>query len=830
MAYPAEASNKTNVGKSLSQLKTVEDLIKKFECIKQYRSSLERQWKLNLAFYKGRQYSYYPPNSSRLESLAVDEGSKPRHRVRIVSNQIMPGAHTLLAMLTKTKPRIFATPGSGAENEVRASQMANSLLEYWWQDMRLDEKLDEALLWSIIASSGYWKITWDNFASKQMRFMLDPQGNPITDDTIKQEFKKQLAEQGVEPQEKIVYMGDIKIDVMSPFDVYPDPTAQTFEECKFIVCKHTLDPDEIKARWGATVSPNATPATPDANVPYANAPDANELSVRTVYIGYFKPSPAMPNGRYVVWLDGSDKKILKDEKWPYPSNDLPFVKFSGLRVPGSVYDDSFVTHALPLQKELNRTVSQIVEYKNLTINPVMVAPIGSLRTRRTTEPGQVLEYAPIGNGLKPEFENLPTLPAYVFEHLADISARLQEIFMSPEVVQGKVPPNVEAGVAIDLLQEMATDKLAPIIKLIEIALAQSGQQMLSLAQKYYVEPRLMKIRGSGGSTQVKQFVAADIAGNISFHAEIGSGLPRTRAGKQARIEKMVELGIVPPNRAIRYFDMADLKGLEAQFQLQEEFAHRLQDKIVEGIPINPEAVQQAVQSAQQGINLDTGQALQSMQEAQMMVHNAGLKPPMGIDYDTHLDVVSQFMAGIEFDELPTATRVDFQTYYANLFQARIAAIPPPPYEAPKVSYQIRGTTGPTGASKLLGATGIKTTPEEQLEPPLETWISDSVDKPDTDAAGPGQEANQLADAAKTVLTAKLADAESKHAAAMKSVEHQQNVTHTQRTHQYDVAQSTLKTAQEGEKLRKMKAEADTAEKKARQSDFRKPKTTTAKKK
>src|SRR2546422_1206003 len=60
---------------------------------------------------------------------------------------LFPYTTLFRSQLTKTKPRIFATPGSGDENEIRAAQMAESLLEYWWQDMALDEKLDEALLW-----------------------------------------------------------------------------------------------------------------------------------------------------------------------------------------------------------------------------------------------------------------------------------------------------------------------------------------------------------------------------------------------------------------------------------------------------------------------------------------------------------------------------------------------------------------------------------------------------------------------------------------------------------------------------------------------------------
>lgn len=759
-AFPNNTKSQA-LGKPLSQLKTAEDLIEKLDAIRNYRMPLEKQWKLNLAFYKGKQYSFYPPRSNRLESLLTDEGSKPRHRVRLISNQIMPGVHTLLAQLTKTKPRIYATPGSGADAEIRAAQMAESLFEHWWGDLGLDEHLDEALRWSIIGGSGYWKISWDPYAAKQMRFVLDPQGQPIVDEALKTEFIAQLQQHGVEPQEKVVYMGDIKVEALSPFDVYIDPAAKVFEDAKFIICAHNLDPDEIKVRWGKDLQADAVPVSPDQNLPFQNAPDSRAMTVRRIYVGYFKPTAAMPNGRYVVFTEGADKQILADEKWPYPTHDLPIVRFHGVRVPGSIYDDAVVTHAVPLQKELNRTISQIVEYKNYTINPVMTAPVGSLQTRRTTEPGQVLEYAPIGNGLKPEFEQLPSLPPYVFNHLENISARLQDAFLSASVLEGKVPPNVEAGIAIDLLQEMATDKLAPLVKLIESSLARSGQLMLSLAQKYYIEPRLLKIRGSGGSTQVRQFAKADIDGNISIKAEVGSGLPRTRAGRQARIERMVELGILDPKRAIRHIEVADLEGVQKNIQANEDFAYRNIEKIIAGRPINPEAIQEATQALQQGINPETGESLQSPEEAQTILFRASLTPPLGIDFDTHIDVTSNFMVGVEFEQLNPQSRLAVTTYFNKLLQEASKRSPKPQPEAVKVNYQLRGTTGPSTSSKILQAAGLSITPEDTLEPPLETWVTDSIDKPDTDASGPGQEGNDPSMMAKALVEMKMADAKLK---------------------------------------------------------------------
>ena len=817
MAAPVNEASRSPIGKSPSQLKTVDDLCKKVDALERWRLPLFRQWRLNLAFYKGKQYVYYPARSDRLESLAVEDGLKPRHRVRLVSNQIMPGAHSLLAQLTKTKPRMYATPGGGGEQEVRASEMAEQLLEYWWSDFKMDEKLDEALLWSIIGSAGYWLIYWNPYAAKQMRFTLGPDGQPIIDDTLKTEFVGQLEQMGIEPKEKVIYMGDICVETLSPFQVLLDPGSHTFEEAKYAIIIQDLDPDEVRTRWGKTVTPNVAPASPDSTVPFGNSAGAFELSLRRVYTGYFKPTAAMPNGRVVSWIDGGDKQILSDEKWPYPTHELPLVKFPGMRVPGSVYDDAVVSHAIPLQKELNRTISQIVEYKNLTIAPVMTAPVGTLRTRRTTEPGQVIEYAPTAAGLKPEFEQVQALPPYVFNHLQDISARLKEIFLSADVLQGNVPPNVEAGIAIDLLQEMAVDKLAPIIKLIEMSLAKAGQQMLALAQQYYVEPRLLKIQGSGGSTQVKQFENADIAGNITIHVETGSGLPRTRAGRQARIERLVELGLIDPRRALRYLELADLGDVERLMQANEAKAYRTIDQILQGETVNPVAVyelqqqmQAQMQSGQPVTDPDSGEPFQSEQDVATALHKAGLQPPPGIDFDTHLDIIGTYMMSIEFPTLPIPVQQDFQTYWWNILQAKFNLMPLPDAAPSKVSLSIRSTAGPTATSKILERSGIAVSPDDLTEPPIQSTVETQI-RDNLSGDPSGQDGESIADSINAASLAHESDQRQEHAdvaATQKAAVHAHSMAQSQEMHLL--------------KLREQAAKTHLAERKARETRINKP--------
>ena len=562
-------------------------LVKMIDELERKRYLMERQWKLNLAFYKGKQYVFYNRKSRRIESLPTDEGDKPRYRVRLVANQIAPHSHALLARLTKTKPTFFATPGQASFEAMKATEVAESLLEYWWDHFHLASKREEAMLWAIICGNGFWKISWNDKVGDSVKLMVDPDGQPIVNPILEHFFKKRLEDAGLESDdfEREVFEGDIQVDVMAPFDVYLDDSAQVFEDCQYAICVHPMSPEEIFAKYGVRLKANAVNRYPDETLPgaFGIAESKTVDNVRIVYYGYFLPGGKYPQGRFVVFVKNPNL-VLYDSDWPYPFKKLPIVKFPGVRVPGQLWDTSVVENAIPLQKELNRTLSQMIEYKNLTLKPQMLAPVGSLRQRMTDEPGAIFEYNPVA-GKVPESIPLPGMPAYVFEHLTDLGERLKDTFGLTDIIQGQVPPNVEAGIAIDLLQEAATDRLAPQIMMMEKTLENAGNLMLAMAQKYYQEPRIIMINGSGSRPKVERFESADILSGIQVKVETGSGLPRTRAGKQARVMQMLQLGIISPAKAYKYLDMGDFRNLQAQFEADEDQAMREHDKLMDGLPV-----------------------------------------------------------------------------------------------------------------------------------------------------------------------------------------------------------------------------------------------------
>jgi hypothetical protein len=109
--------------------------------------------------------------------------------------------------------------------------------------------------------------------------------------------------------------------------------------------------------------------------------------------------------------------------------------------------------------------------------------------------------------------------------------------------------------------------------------------------------------------------------------------------------------------------------------------------------------------------------------------DAGLQPLTFENKATHLETHGAYMKSQEFELLPPDIQARFYKHF-ELTQQAVAAESSPPVEQPRVSLQLRGAVGPTVGSKMLNQAGVdNVTPEELLEPPLDTVVIDNKDKP-----------------------------------------------------------------------------------------------------
>jgi hypothetical protein len=729
-----------------------------------------REWQQNIEFYKGNQWVFWNRASNRVETLPVQDGDKPRYKVRLKQNKIRKGVHRWIAQMTKNKPVLYATPDTSSDVDSKAAELAEGIYEHLWRELDLTSELQRALLFSSL-SQGYWEITYDPFAGKPVRHVLDPHtGNPIDGplaEIVLEEVQLAAQQMGVPADlamQKIVkttYEGEISVRATPGPNVLVDPASESFNDAKYAIITHNLTPDEIKARWNKDTTPDAVPLAGQPALMYQRQSDKRPKTVRRVYCGYFRPNPSLPNGRYVIWIEDPDEIIYEGE-WPFPFNELPLVKFPGHESTEGPLDLPPTTEARPLQQELNRSISQIIEHKDLTLRPKMLAAVGQLRNRLTAEPGSIDEFVPIA-GIVPSWQPVPNLPSYVFEHLAQISSSIDEIYNTLPTQRDKLPSRIDSGEAIDLIQETASDDMLPPIRRLEEALVRAGYLIAMLAQKFYSEPRRMSIKGSNGSLASRDFMAADLKGGFGFHAEAGSGLPRTRAGKQARVEFLLEHNLIDGPSALKFLDMADFNGLMSRVEADEDQALREHDKLIQGQPISMVAVMQAQQQVADpnadpdgdGLPDRTNNPRYFLQWAQNAVAQAATAPLAYENADVHERVHREFMTSEVFEELPVDAQERFLSHYQATYERKIQLMLMTPSEPPKINLRLNGATSVPVQGAILRKGGIQVSDDEVAEPPIDTWVT-------TDTADPVQTETGDIHLSQAQLLQNMAQAEEQH--------------------------------------------------------------------
>lgn len=722
--------------KSITDLNTPADLFELRKTVKDSRSRLEILWRLGIAFYRGRQYTYYSTSLRRIQQLPVDD-TKPRGKTRIVSNQLKPNCNKLVAKLTKNRPIFSATSGNGDPKSVKAARLAESAAEYWWVALDLERKMRHALTWARIAGQGYWLITWDKYAGEPFSYVCDPYSDEPLPPDIAPIYLEELKSAGIDPQgsTRTAYLGEIDVRPVSPVNVWLDNTVEQFEDCRYFGVDLHLDPGEVLTRWGVNVDADSVLTDADLGA-QTNDLDSQKKTVVVVSALFIRPCPSLPTGRVVYF---TKDKILEDNQgWPFPFKHLPIVKFGATPIPNSPYDSGEVEDAIPLNKELNKTLSQILTHRDLTINPKWLVPRSAMQVFNASDEAQY--YNPV-NGAKPEMIQHPGLPAYVAEILQDINARIKGAFGLGDTntnIAGQA--GLESGIALDLAQEESDEVIAPLVRDNEISLGKALQMCLDFAAERYTTERLLEITGDNGMPQVIAFKGAAVKG-VSIKCEASSSMPTTKSGRMARVMMLKNMGLLPPGEEYKYLDMPDLKGWKQEMMLDADMADREHLRILNGQPVNSVALQAAQGQIQSGVNPQTGQPFQDAADIQGFLLQAMLSPTDYENWQAHYNFHTSYMKSVEYEALPLDVQHEFQQHVDLTLQKIIDMQIASKQREGNVNVTMRANTvlGPTATASVLQEAGVQNVDPENLrtEAPMESLVIENITPPDQQGSDTG---------------------------------------------------------------------------------------------
>lgn len=516
-----------------------------------HRWTVESQWRLNIAWLIGRQYTTINRGSRRLEEVPA-----PPWRVRYVSNRILPTWRMYLGRLAKIRPVPEAIPATGSEADMMAAKVADKLLKYVWIKERLDkQKAIELYGWMLACGSAFLTVWWDHDSGDLIE---------IPEAVESEELIRN-------PDAAVQRMGDIRVDVVSPFEVYPDPSARSWEECRFVfhvkavpvdILKEMFpeDADKIHAESGLEMIASWF-ADPLMVAPGSTKPLVYPIKDHARLIEYYeRPSKRYPRGRHAI-AAGMGNWVVMEDKLPYDHLRIPLVKFDFIPIPGRFWGMSLIEQLIPIQKNLNLSKSMLIENKIALTRPKVLIPTTAEVSPDafTTEAGEKVWYNPLGG--RPEPWVPPPIPGYVLSELQMIEQDFMEVSSLHWVSRGMNPPGVRTAAGIAILQEADETPLGPILTWNEQGWQETAEQVIELARQFYTETRIVYAR-LGDKVESLEFNREKLEGRYRIILDIGSSIPLSKA---ARIQFAFELldrgafrtpdGKVDEARLFRFLEM-----------------------------------------------------------------------------------------------------------------------------------------------------------------------------------------------------------------------------------------------------------------------------------
>ncbi len=527
-----------------------------YDTAKKEREVYEKDWYFYIAFYLGYQWLSWNEWTRRIE-----EPRAPTWRVRITANQIAPICNQIIAKLTKNRPIPMIIPATSDDSDVNAARMGEKTLKYLSRILKIQTKNQEMWLWGTIVGSSFKMPYWD----KNAKQAIDDKGK--------------------------IHLGEVGIDILSAFEVYPECGATSEYLTKVMVCK-TRSLEYIREMWendevqdegisGKTpveerlfdlMKKTAPTYTPKPQEQKKNIKGGNAIVKEYREI----PSSKYEKGRRIIIANGvllNPKDMDLPHKFLIRERKLGLIKYDYEKIPGRFWGKGRPADLIPLQKEYNKTRSQIIEIKNLMAKPKWAVPIGSgiKKTHLTSEPGEVVYYNP---GVpKPEQLVPASLPAYILREPEMTRRDMQDVSGIHEVSKAQVPSGVRSGLAIQYLQEQDDTRLGPTIARFEEAEGECWNHVLSIVKENYKEPRLIRIIGQNGQIEAFDFKGANISDGMDVIIQAGSAFPLNKVAKQQFVFTLWQNKIISDPRVImKMLEFGTYEEIYEDFAVDEKNA------------------------------------------------------------------------------------------------------------------------------------------------------------------------------------------------------------------------------------------------------------------
>lgn len=560
--------------------KLVEWVYSKFKQAYIAKAPLMDKWKEYMSAYKGTYFQ---------------NKNLPDYKSNEISNHVFSTIETIRPIMTDNNPKFLAVPSTPQGMEFSAD--VQTALDYEWDREKMSLKLPAQLIPMLVYGNAVWFVQWDG---------------------------------------KDGEYGNISIKPVDPFNIFPDPLAESVDNSEFLVYATYRNANQIKQQFpekasaieGSRITMSELVAERDNN----DTQDANQVLILEMWCRDWvtmdetvegKKQLKYPKGRVITCLPELGI-LLSDKKNPYKDGKFPFVLMKNYDIPFEFWGVGEIEQIMSPQHYVNELTNQIIDNAKNTANMQWIIDknSGIGQGKLTNRPGLVIRKTP---GSEVRRDTPPAMPSYVREQIEVLKKDIQDISGVFDSLKGEQQGSVTAASAILALQEASQARIRLKIKLMEASLSELAQIVYSRMQQFWKLDRWVRVTDVEGNPSFREIGAQVLSNDYDLKVMAGSTMPVNR---NAMLDLMIRLAqtngedglpLVDRKAVLEFLPTGDKKAITdrfAELQAQQQQAQQEQ--------LQQEQQMQMQQTQQQKGELDQSVTEQVMSMLQQVVQASDL--------------------------------------------------------------------------------------------------------------------------------------------------------------------------------------------------------------
>lgn len=439
-------------------------------------------------------------------------------------------AQHIYTMITANRPTMEARAVNTDYKSLAQTYVANGVLDYYMREKHLEDCLKKATEMAIVLGTGFIKLDWNATAGEA--YDADPETG------------------------EMVYEGELEFTNLSPFDVVVDGTKETWNN-EWILTRSFQNRYNLIAKYPELKDKLLGVKPKNQSAVYRLAVFSNDDTDDVpVYEFYHKRTEAMPDGRYMLFVDSDI--ILLDTKMPY--RVLPVFRITPREIMGTPYGYTPMYDIFPIQEGINSLYSTIMTNQNAFGVQNLFVPRGSdLSIESLDGAMNIVE----GNS-KPEPLQLTATPPEVFNFLNMLIQSAETISGVNSVTRGNPEASLKSGTALALVQSMSLQYISGLqqsyVKLIEDV----GTAIVQILKDFATTPKVITLVGKNNRPLLKEFTGEQISAINRVVVDVGNPLARTTAGRVQMAEQMLQMNLIKSPE--QYFQVINTGKIETMFE------------------------------------------------------------------------------------------------------------------------------------------------------------------------------------------------------------------------------------------------------------------------